>query len=323
MKKSRKGIVVVVIMIALIAVGVIAFKVGMKDKTDSSGENKDNPTENGYRQIAVYEIEGTAKVSREGIGELEAYQDMQLQSKDKVTTEEESYLQMLMDEDKYLLLEPESVMSLTAEGDSRDSLTYITIEQGSITNTLGSSLEEDAAYEIKTPNATMAIRGTTFRVVVEEDENGNIRTTLSVFEGSVEMHMILPDQSVDEQAIVVKGGKEARVRSDGKKTVYEYEEKDVEYASLDIKVLRFLEKMVEKTGAVLSISTEELEKLIDEKMCEVTFVYEDKVFGKQKVEPGSVIQMPKLSPAETGAWNFDFSKKITENTTILWLTENN
>lgn len=319
MKKFQKVILFAIIIIVLSVLAVIVFQVGTKDKKDLSREKNENPTENGYRQITIYEMEGTAKVTREGIGEIDAYTDMQLQSEDMVDTEEESYLQMLMDEDKYLLLEPESKISLKAEGNSRDSLTYITLERGTITNTLGSSLEEEASYEIKTPNATMAIRGTTFRVVVEEDENGNIRTTLSVFEGSVEMHMILPDKTIDSQAVIVKGGKEARVRSDGKKTVYEYEEKDVDYSSLDIKVLRFLEKMVKKTGVVLSISAEELERLIDEKMCEVTFVYEGKVFGTQKVEPGTVIREPKLSPAQTGTWDFDFSKKVVENTTISWM----
>lgn len=323
MKNSKKLIMIIaIIVVAIVAVIVIAVSMGVGGKSSKSSKKSDDPTKDGYREIVVYEIDGIAKVTREGIGEMDAYADMQLESKDAVATAEESYLQMLMDEDKYLMLEPESKLSLEASGDSQDSLTYITLEKGAITNTLENPLSEDSTYEINTPNATMAIRGTTFRIVVEKDENGNVYTTLSVFEGNVECHLVMPDGSVDAESIIVQGGKEACIRSDENITEYEYDDNDVDYSALTIKVLRFLAKMVEETGAELSLSIEELEELIDEKMCEVTFTYQQNVFGKQKVDPDTVINAPKLCPSESGAWDYDFSKKITEDTTIHWIEKN-
>ena len=320
MKNSKKiMLVIAIIAVSVVAVVAIVLSIGAGKKSDLSSKKSNDPAKEGYREIVVYEIDGIAKVTREGIGEMDAYADMQLESQDVLSTAEESYLQMLMDEDKYLMMEPDSKISLEASGNHQDSLTYITLEKGAITNTLENPLSEDSTYEIHTPNATMAIRGTTFRVVVEKDEKGKLYTTLSVFEGSVEVHLVMPDGTVASDVIKVKGGKEARIRSDENITEYEYKDNDVDYSALNIKVLHFLAKMVEETGANLSISIEELENIIDEKMCQVTFTYHQNVFGTQKVDPGTIIIAPKLHPSETGAWDYDFSKKITEDTTINWI----
>ena len=320
MKNSKKIMLIIAVAVVLIvAVVAIVLSMGAWKKSDLSSKKSDDPTKEGYREIVVYDIDGIAKVTREGIGEMDAYADMQLESKDTLSTAEESYLQMLMDEDKYLMMEPNSKISLEASGNHQDSLTYITLETGAITNTLENPLSEDSTYEIHTPNATMAIRGTTYRVVVEKDKKGRVYTTTSVFEGSVEVHLVMPDGAVSTEAIMVKGGQEARIRSDKKVTEYEYKDKNVNYSSLNIKVLRFLKQMVEKAGANLSIPTEELENIIEEKMCQVTFAYHQNVFGTQKVDPGTIITAPKLYPSETGSWDYDFAQKITEDTTIHWI----
>ena len=86
-----------------------------------------------YRQIQVYEIEGTVTVERQG-SSMEAYHNMQLQSGDFVETTTNSYVQLKLDEDKYILLEPETKISLQATGNSADSNTAIFLEKGAIVN---------------------------------------------------------------------------------------------------------------------------------------------------------------------------------------------
>lgn len=54
------------------------------------------PKEETYRAIQVYEIDGTAQVTREDIGQMDAYVNMQLQSNDQADTGSDSYVQMKM-----------------------------------------------------------------------------------------------------------------------------------------------------------------------------------------------------------------------------------
>lgn len=54
------------------------------------------PKEETYRVIQVYEIDGAAQVTREDIGQMDAYVNMQLQSNDQADTGSDSYVQMKM-----------------------------------------------------------------------------------------------------------------------------------------------------------------------------------------------------------------------------------
>ena len=54
------------------------------------------PKEETYCVIQVYEIDGTAQVTREDIGQMDAYVNMQLQSNDQADTGSDSYVQMKM-----------------------------------------------------------------------------------------------------------------------------------------------------------------------------------------------------------------------------------
>lgn len=97
---------------AVVTVGVIVV-VNVVGKKDA------------YRQIGVYEIDGKAEVERTEIGVMDAYVNMQLQSEDKADTKEKSYLQLRLDEDKYILLDPLTKIELIATGTSKDSKTKI------------------------------------------------------------------------------------------------------------------------------------------------------------------------------------------------------
>ena len=48
------------------------------------------------------------------------------------------------------------------------------------------------------------------------------------------------------------------------------------------------------------------------------FEYNGKVFGTQTVIKGEKVIKPKLKPAASGSWNWDFNKEITEDTVIEW-----
>lgn len=200
------------------------------------------PKEETYRVIQVYEIDGTAQVTREDIGQMDAYVNMQLQSNDQADTGSDSYVQMKMDEDKYLLMEPDTSIRIEATGNETDSKTKIVLTKGAIVNRIEKKLSEDSSYEVETPNSTMAVRGTQFRVAISEpDENGDVYTTLEVYDGSVEsvINETNPDGSVTQKKVTVTAGKKVLIRGTLEDAEYVGEAQDVVY-DYDNPVLNFI-----------------------------------------------------------------------------------
>lgn len=146
MRRHGKKLIIVLVL-ALLASTLSGFGFFQKKQED-------------YRTVRVYKLDGTATVEREELGSLEAYEGMVLRSGDIVKTPAESWLYFQMDEDKYAMLEPESLLRIEASGTSADSKTYLSLEYGSLAFRVDNKLSADSVYEINTPNSTMAIRGT-------------------------------------------------------------------------------------------------------------------------------------------------------------------
>lgn len=212
--------------------------------------------EESYRQIKIYEIDGTAKVTRDETLEVEPYVNMMLQDKDMAETAENSYVQLKMDEDKYILMEPSTKISIEATGNSADSKTKINLTQGAIVNRIEKALSENSTYEVTTPNSTMAVRGTTFRVEITYDENGESYATLTVCEGKVECRLIAPDGTVSDEVIVLEEGEQIRVHGNTALSEYLGDKETVDYEELKEKVLGFIGYIKITTDTEIETETE-------------------------------------------------------------------
>ncbi len=324
MKAIPKKVLILIAVVLVAAAGAAAFFL-LRGKEES------------YRRIEVYEIDGSAMLTRSGIGDMDAYAGMLLQSKDAVSVMKESYLALKMDEDKYALLEALSKIHLEAEGNSTDSKTRIYLDEGALVNRLESELSEDSVYEVNTPNSTMAIRGTTFRVAVEYDENGVSHTQLSVFEGKVECRLVHPDGTVDETPVMVDTGTQIEIRGDMEESEYVVLDGKVDYEELKLKVLEFISAAFD-ADKELSISKEELAELIESKRnteepeipelpeeseepeeFTVTYQYGGEPFAVMQVQEGGFAKQPQLQPTSDGYWNFDFQTPILSDTSIEWI----
>lgn len=149
--------------------------------------------EEAYRVIKVFEMTGEAVVTRAGTGDLDAYVGMNLESGDTLVVGDDSTLRISMDSDKYVLLDGGTVLELTATGSSSDSRTVINLKQGTILNELTNPLSANSSYEVSTPKSTMAVRGTSFIVSVEEQSDGSFITTESTLQGKVEVELLDKD----------------------------------------------------------------------------------------------------------------------------------
>ena len=136
-----------------------------------------------FRNIRVIDKIGTVNVYRESIEDtLEAYVDMNLESGDEVSVGAASELDLKLDDDKYVYVEENTQLSLKAEGDSANSKTQIYLSEGATLHKLDNKLSDDSSYEIETPNATMAIRGTITWVRVYIGEDGEVHSDFIVYD---------------------------------------------------------------------------------------------------------------------------------------------
>lgn len=273
-----------------------------------------NKKEAVYRIIKVFELDGKSTVTRQDIGDLDAYDNMVLESGDQVYVDTGS-LTLKMDEDKYVYAEEKTRFQLEAAGTSENSKTRIRLEEGILTNEIQNKLSDESSYEVNTPNSTMSVRGTIYMVDVYE-ENGIRYTKVSVFEGAVATKLIYADGSVSDQEKLVEKGKEVLIYDDNSGTDYVGEPSDIDYSALPQGVIAFLLEKA-NAGYDIGIPAEDLEKYLQGPFT-VTFMYQNSVFGTQEVKNGACAAEPSLMPAQNGTWDFDFSTPINKDTRIEW-----
>lgn len=219
--------------------------------------------EEAYRMIQVLEVSGSVSVERASMGVMDVYEGMRLESGDKITVGAESWLKIKMDEDKYALVEPDSVLSLEASGNSTDSKTVLHLEAGAVSNRLEEKLSEASSYEVNTPNSTMAVRGTVFRVEVTIDEDGVSISDVSTYGGSVTTRLVYPDGTMDEEqeAVLLVDGTAAQIWGNDVLSRYVTTDAELELDDLRLKTLEFLQE-ADEAGEDLEISRKDLEELI-------------------------------------------------------------
>lgn len=134
----------------------------------------------GYRTIAVKAFNGVTQIVN-GNKENTAYEGLHLKSGDDVSVKEESDLTLSLDEDKFVYAEPNTHFWIEAAGKVNDTKTKIHMDEGSNLFRIDNKLNDDEYFDVETPNSTMSVRGTVFRVVCYIDENGETITVLEVW----------------------------------------------------------------------------------------------------------------------------------------------
>lgn len=165
----------------------------------------------GYRSIAVEQVAGTVNV----VGEMnngQAYKGEHLYSGDDVTVMDASELVMCMDNDKFVYADANTHFKLEASDKSEDSRIKIYLDAGSELNELQSKLESGETYEVDTPNSTMSVRGTSFRVTVYKASDGLIYTLTEITTGEVLVRLKTTDGSYNGVEKLFTPGQSALIR---------------------------------------------------------------------------------------------------------------
>jgi len=194
--KSTKG---KIIMISGVAVAIVAILIFVLTRGDV------------YRSISVEQTKGDVNITGEK-NNGPAYVGQHLYSGDDVTVGEISQLTMCMDNDKYVYADADTHFSLQASGAKEDSKIKILLDAGSELNELKSKLGENDTYEVDTPNSTMSVRGTTFRVTVYSAKDGTSYSLIEVTEGQVLTRLKNTKGEYNGEEKLIGGGESALVR---------------------------------------------------------------------------------------------------------------
>ncbi len=170
-------------------------------------------SEEAYRVIKVFELEGSAAVEREA-GKLNAYVGMNLESGDVLSVDDNSLVRISLDGDKYILLDSGTVMELYAEGSASDSRTTINLKEGTILNEITNALSANSSYEVNTPKATMAVRGTSFSVTVEKQPSDGYLTDIDTIHGTVAVRLFDEYGNPKGSEVFVTAGYRATISTD-------------------------------------------------------------------------------------------------------------
>ncbi len=209
--------------LAVIIFLVIAIIITALTTVLSFGESK-----SGYKTITVIEVTGTVGVVHNDT-EYQAYMGMHLEEGYSVVTSGNSYIRLLLDDDKYVKLEAGSKATFE---EIRGGKTAIRIERGSIVAEVTRPLEIDEDFIVNTPNAVLAVRGTLFRVDLSRNEKGELNTDVMTYGGAVTSKRVQPNGEVEALELTIKQGFKATVNMDDEKTVYLVDDIKVDLSDL-------------------------------------------------------------------------------------------
>lgn len=229
--------------------------------------------EEGFRIIKLIDFAGKVEIKRKDVGILDPYNDLRLIADDKVQTYDESKAYFSLDSDKYIYCQENSLVQIDSVGSEKNSRTKITLLKGNELNEIQNPLSSKSKYNVETPNSIMSVRGTVFKVSVKYDKNGESYATLNVYEGAVKTELVFPDGTISDPIVVKKG---YAVDTHGTDKLSEYiisknsvEENNfvypIDYKKLSKQELESLLEVYAHNKKQLSISKEEIQKLLKEK----------------------------------------------------------
>jgi|GEM_PF-3392023 len=192
----KKGLLVGIIGAALIIAAVVVFIV-----THRAGEPET------LRSIKVIELDGTCNIIRNG-ETIAAQKDMDLYTDDVVEVSEGSFAEIRLDDDKFLYLDENTIIDISATGDAETSDTMIFVEQGGMMTEVINKLSAESAFTIVTANTSMHITGTI--VMVQTGENKLIAGEKAEMEnGLIDVH----DKKVTASNAILEGSAVVRAYS--------------------------------------------------------------------------------------------------------------
>ncbi len=191
--------------LVMVFVLVVGIGCGKKSGGDDSQSQSADKT---YRNVKVIEITGEVSLTR-GNEPTSAYPELIIQDGDILTTGSDGVVSLRLDSDKYARLGENSEASFELEGNPEKGAIRIHLASGSIYNEIENPLSDGDAYEIHTPDAVMAVRGTAFDVIIIQTPDGR-ETHVNTQSGNVQITVLNGEGETvltePGQEVIIDGG---------------------------------------------------------------------------------------------------------------------
>ena len=168
------------------------------------------------RTVLTEDLHGTVTATSDA-GTMNLVQGDKLVSGQDVATEDASDLTLLLDTDKHVYAEEKTRFNLEATGVPGSTKTLLKLTEGTLRSVIDNKLGPEETYEVTTPNAAMAVRGTDFTVTVK-NVNGDCITTVKVDSGIVNVQTVAGGE---ETSIDAEPGQSFSITKEGLKELKE------------------------------------------------------------------------------------------------------
>lgn len=190
----------------------------------------------GYRTIVVQDLNGVTSIINNGKSS-EAYKGLHFKDGDDVTVSDTGDLTLAMDQDKYMYAEPSTHFWIEAAGKQGDTRTKVHMDRGSNLMRIDNKLTEKEAFDVETPNATMSVRGTVFRVTCDDNPDGYFYTKIEVLEGIVYVEPVMENGTRTGKSRLLNAGESVIIYSDPTISDFLTDESGEEVRIIDYKAL--------------------------------------------------------------------------------------
>lgn len=188
---SKKKIIIIAVAAALAVAGVVAGIVFARK---------------GYlaKTMRLLKVEGTVNIEDSKGNSKPVVSNIRFQSGDALNTGEDGLASVGLDDAKIVTLNHDSRAEFSKKGKELE----LKLTKGSLFLNVTEKLKADEKFEIKTSNMTCGIRGTS--AVIYYDEKDNMRETIAVTDGTVEISATNP-KSGETKTAKVEAGQQLKV----------------------------------------------------------------------------------------------------------------
>ncbi len=233
-----------------------------------------------YRSIKVDGVNGNVIVESTDKATNNAYKGMTLKSQDSVSVEIDSNMTLLLDMDKYMFANEGTKFCIEATGnqEKENTKTKIVMKEGSVLYRLDSKLGEKESFTIDTPNSSMSVRGTIFRVTVYTDETGKTYTVVDVLDGTVKVDAYMEDGKKASDEGLIEAGKSVIVHREKDYSEFVEGIEEIDYDTFTKAMAQFVVDSIEEGEEICVGETvfkhltdleqhPEIEKVVEEATC--------------------------------------------------------
>ena len=145
------------------------------------------------RQLTVTEITGSAFFTRDG-RRMPVSKNTKLKSGDILETEEDATVRISIDNDKFVLAEPNTSMYIYCTDIASKGDIAVNLSSGSVICEINKELKKNSSFVLKTPNSTASVKGTVFRAQFDVkknfmDYNDVMVTEYQNFDGTINLQL--------------------------------------------------------------------------------------------------------------------------------------